>query len=179
MKQTDIPIWERYTLTIEEASKYFRIGENKLRRLADENKNADWLIMNGNRIQIKRKQFETNDIFVTDTLCQSRQSLLLYPVVAIDKPYVPTTSSPKPRITCTTEPSVLLSYYLYLVVFTRILFEYGRAAVGTAVVDTNDFVVTVVTLIKHRIQALRQISLDIINGNNDGNKHIKNYLFYR
>jgi len=52
MKQTDIPIWERYTLTIEEASKYFRIGENKLRRLADENKNADWLIMNGNRIQI-------------------------------------------------------------------------------------------------------------------------------
>ncbi|TIH69052.1 excisionase [Klebsiella pneumoniae] len=58
MKQTDIPIWERYTLTIEEASKYFRIDENKLRRLADENKNADWLIMNGNRIQIKRKQFE-------------------------------------------------------------------------------------------------------------------------
>ena len=58
MKQTDIPIWERYTLTIEEASKYFRIGENKLRRLADENKNADWLIMNGNRFQIKRKQFE-------------------------------------------------------------------------------------------------------------------------
>ncbi|HER6675879.1 TPA: excisionase [Streptococcus pyogenes] len=58
MKQTDIPIWERYTLTIEEASKYFRIGENKLRRLAEENKNADWLIMNGNRIQIKRKQFE-------------------------------------------------------------------------------------------------------------------------
>lgn len=58
MKQTDIPIWERYTLTIEEASKYFRIGENKLRRLADENKNADWLIMNGNSIQIKRKQFE-------------------------------------------------------------------------------------------------------------------------
>ena len=58
MKQTDIPIWERYTLTIEEASKYFRIGENKLRRLAEGNKNADWLIMNGNRIQIKRKQFE-------------------------------------------------------------------------------------------------------------------------
>ncbi|BDP58273.1 hypothetical protein EfmJHP36_27520 [Enterococcus faecium] len=44
MKQTDIPIWERYTLTIEEASKYFRIGENKLRRLAEENKNANWLI---------------------------------------------------------------------------------------------------------------------------------------
>ena len=54
MKQTDIPIWERYTLTIEEASKYFRIGENKLRRLAEENKNANWLIMNGNRIMYQR-----------------------------------------------------------------------------------------------------------------------------
>lgn len=64
MKQTDITIWERYTLTIEEASKYFRIGENKLRRLAEENKNANWLIMNGNRIQIKRKQFEK----IIDTL---------------------------------------------------------------------------------------------------------------
>ena len=64
MKQTDIPIWERYTLNIEEASKYFRIGENKLRRLAEENKNANWLIMNGNRIQIKRKQFEK----IIDTL---------------------------------------------------------------------------------------------------------------
>lgn len=58
MKQTDIPIWERYTLTIEEASKYFRIGENKLRRLAEENKNANWLIMNGNRIQIKRNNLK-------------------------------------------------------------------------------------------------------------------------
>lgn len=64
MKQTDIPIWERYTLTIEEASKYFRIGENKLCRLAEENKNANWLIMNGNRIQVKRKQFEK----IIDTL---------------------------------------------------------------------------------------------------------------
>lgn len=55
MSEIDIPVWERYTLTIEEASRYFRIGENKLRRLAEESKNANWLIMNGNRIQIKRK----------------------------------------------------------------------------------------------------------------------------
>ena len=55
---TDMPIWEKYTLTIEEASKYFRIGENKLRRLAEENIGSNWVIMNGNRMQIKRKQFE-------------------------------------------------------------------------------------------------------------------------
>ena len=58
MNYTDVPIWEKYTLTIEEAAKYFRIGEKKLRKLAEENPDANWLIMNGNRIQIKRKQFE-------------------------------------------------------------------------------------------------------------------------
>ena len=30
----------------------------ELRRLAEENPDANWLIMNGNRLQIKRKQFE-------------------------------------------------------------------------------------------------------------------------
>ena len=58
MNYAEVPIWEKYTLTIEEAAKYFRIGEKKLRQLADEHPNANWLIMNGNRVQIKRKQFE-------------------------------------------------------------------------------------------------------------------------
>ena len=64
MNNTDVPIWEKYTLTIEEASKYFRIGENKLRKLAEENIGSNWVIMNGNRMQIKRKQFEK----IIDTL---------------------------------------------------------------------------------------------------------------
>ena len=54
----DVPVWEKYTLTIEEASKYFRIGENKLRKLAEENLNSGWVNMNGNRIQIKRKNLK-------------------------------------------------------------------------------------------------------------------------
>ena len=58
MNTNDIPIWQKYTLSIEEASRYFRIGEKKLRRLAEENPDDNWLIMNGNRLQIKRKQFE-------------------------------------------------------------------------------------------------------------------------
>ena len=58
MNYPDVPIWEKYTLTIEEAAKYFRIGEKKLRKLAEENPDANWLMMNGNRIQIKRKKFE-------------------------------------------------------------------------------------------------------------------------
>ena len=56
--QTEVPIWEKYTLTIEEVAKYFRIGENKLRRLAEENLSSGWVLVNGNRLQIKRKQFE-------------------------------------------------------------------------------------------------------------------------
>ena len=58
MTYVDLPVWEKDTLTIEAASVYFRIGEKKLRRLVDEHKNAGRLITNGNRIQIKRKQFE-------------------------------------------------------------------------------------------------------------------------
>lgn len=37
---------------------YFRIGENKLRSLINEDKNADYLLWNGNRVQIKRAKFE-------------------------------------------------------------------------------------------------------------------------
>jgi len=58
MGDTNVPVSEKYMLSIEEAAAYFRIGENKLRRLADENAGAKWLFMNGNRIQIKRKLFE-------------------------------------------------------------------------------------------------------------------------
>ena len=53
-----IPFWEKYTLSPEEASKYFRIGEKKLRKLIEENPTADFILRNGNRIQIKRRLFE-------------------------------------------------------------------------------------------------------------------------
>lgn len=54
----EIPVWEKYTLSIEEAAVYFRIGENKLRRLINENPDADYILWNGTRAQIKRKKFE-------------------------------------------------------------------------------------------------------------------------
>lgn len=53
-----IPFWEKYTLTIQEASDYFRIGEKKLRKLVDNNKNSNFIMWNGNRPQIKRRKFE-------------------------------------------------------------------------------------------------------------------------
>ena len=54
----NIPVWERYTLSVEEAAAYFRVGENKLRKIISENQDADFILWNGNRPQIKRKKFE-------------------------------------------------------------------------------------------------------------------------
>lgn len=54
----EIPVWEKFTLSLEEASAYFRIGINKLRLIISENRNADFILWNGNRPQIKRQKFE-------------------------------------------------------------------------------------------------------------------------
>ena len=54
----EIPFWERYMLTIREAAEYFHIGEKKMRQLVEEYGDADFVIMNGNRVMIKRRSFE-------------------------------------------------------------------------------------------------------------------------
>lgn len=54
----EIPWWNQYTLSVQEASKYFRIGEKKLRNLIDEHKDESFILWNGNRPQIKRQLFE-------------------------------------------------------------------------------------------------------------------------
>ena len=57
-EMSQIPSGEQDTLSIEEAAQYFRIGEHKLRQIISENKDADFVLWNGNRVQIKRKLFE-------------------------------------------------------------------------------------------------------------------------
>ena len=54
----EIPLWRRYTMTIEEAARYYHIGEGKLRMLIDEHPNEGFYVMNGNRALIKREKFE-------------------------------------------------------------------------------------------------------------------------
>lgn len=54
----EIPIWRKYCLSVEEASQYFHIGEERLRRLQRENRDADYLISIGNRCYFKRALFE-------------------------------------------------------------------------------------------------------------------------
>jgi len=55
--EKEIPIWEKYTLTIAEASRYFNIGEKKLRSIVNET-NSEFVITNGVKTLIKRKKFE-------------------------------------------------------------------------------------------------------------------------
>lgn len=56
----EIPIWERFLLTVKEASLYFNIGENKLHRLVNDYMDSDYkfVIQNGSRTMIKREKFE-------------------------------------------------------------------------------------------------------------------------
>ena len=57
MHNLSMPLWERYLMTVEEASLYFRIGENKLREIAKQHK-EECVVFNGNRMLIKKRQFE-------------------------------------------------------------------------------------------------------------------------
>ena len=57
-KSVSVPIWEQYTLTVEEAAKYFRIGENKIRNLIRQNERANYILWDGSHARIKRKLFE-------------------------------------------------------------------------------------------------------------------------
>ena len=49
-----------------QASGVFEMGERKLRRLIDENPNADYILWNGTRPQIKRRVFER---FIDEEMC--------------------------------------------------------------------------------------------------------------
>lgn len=55
---TRVPISEKFSLTIAEASEYFNIGDKKLRRIINDNIDSGLYIQNGVKILIKRKKFE-------------------------------------------------------------------------------------------------------------------------
>lgn len=56
-KPIEVPIWEKTTLTLEEASLYSGIGVNKLRDITNE-KNCRFVLWVGTKRLIKRKLFE-------------------------------------------------------------------------------------------------------------------------
>lgn len=54
----EIPIWEKYALSVEEAALYFHIGENRIRSMVQSNHLADWILWVGTKVLIKREKFE-------------------------------------------------------------------------------------------------------------------------
>lgn len=56
-KKNVVPLWERSTLSLEEASAYTGIGVNKLRSMSDE-KNCDYVLWVGNKRMLKRKKLD-------------------------------------------------------------------------------------------------------------------------
>ena len=52
-----VPIWEKMTLTLEEAAAYSNIGINKIRELTKEI-DCDFVVYIGKKRLIKRKEFE-------------------------------------------------------------------------------------------------------------------------
>lgn len=56
MKQ-NVPVWEKITMTIEEAAEYSSIGINKIRELSSDPR-CNFVIYVGKRRLIKRKEFE-------------------------------------------------------------------------------------------------------------------------
>lgn len=63
-EKKSIPIWEKFTLTISEASEYFNLGEKKMRFLADNYNDYGFVLQNGNKLLIKRRKFED---FINET----------------------------------------------------------------------------------------------------------------
>lgn len=57
-KNKSVPIWQKFLLSVSEASEYFNIGDKKLRNLISNNQGAEWLFYNGERLMIKRVLFE-------------------------------------------------------------------------------------------------------------------------
>ena len=57
MAKSNVPIAEKYSLTIAEASEYFNIGRDKLYNLTKED-GCKFVIHNGRSVLIKRKALE-------------------------------------------------------------------------------------------------------------------------
>lgn len=53
-----VPYNQRLCISIEEAAEYSMIGENRLRRIIEDDATLDWVLRVGSRIRIKRTKFE-------------------------------------------------------------------------------------------------------------------------
>lgn len=57
-RSISVPVWEKYALTIQEASEYFGLTETKLRRFVMDHRDEMFVLKGGARLLVKRKMFE-------------------------------------------------------------------------------------------------------------------------
>ena len=58
MDRIHVPIWKKYSLSVEEAAEYYGIGEKRFYSLIHEHAGADFILEVGSHIRIKRELFE-------------------------------------------------------------------------------------------------------------------------
>ena len=62
MEQMDniiqVPVWHKYSLSVEEAAAYYGIGEKRLRSIAVEHEHDGFILEIGSHIRFKRERFE-------------------------------------------------------------------------------------------------------------------------
>lgn len=58
MSKIEIPYNQRLCISIEEAAEYSMIGEQRLRKIIEDDSSLDWVLHVGARTRIKRPRFE-------------------------------------------------------------------------------------------------------------------------
>ena len=58
MEKIEVPVWRKYSLSIQEAASYYGIGEKRLRSLVSDNPDEEFVIEIGAHVRIKRRKFE-------------------------------------------------------------------------------------------------------------------------
>ena len=53
----NIPLWQKYSLSVPEAAKYFGIGEKRLYQIIQEHRGADFILEIGDHYKLKRELF--------------------------------------------------------------------------------------------------------------------------
>lgn len=59
MSKYEVPYNQRLCISIEEAAEYSMIGEQRLRKIIEDDRSIEWVLHVGNRTRIKRPQFES------------------------------------------------------------------------------------------------------------------------
>ncbi len=53
-----VPVWRKYSLSVEEAAEYYGIGEKRLRNIVAEHGNEGFILEIGSHVRFKRRCFE-------------------------------------------------------------------------------------------------------------------------